>query len=658
MKKIGTLLSAFLVALMFSVANFAQSSSATYVGPKTCLTCHPDKASWANTLHANGYSFVPNDSNSLVVEKGVVADYDQNGTDDFKDGLDFNKISSKFDQYKPNAPVLSYDATNGYMIQVGDLKMKVFITYGGSGFWKQRYMVKIMFKDGTTKNSYVSPVQYNEKTHEWVPYHPQNWYDANNKPLYNANTTIKEFLDMKKNKNLAGGCAGCHVTGLTVTKDADGEWIAHGATPMNPDQYKGDPSYFDLDGDGQIELANTTCERCHGPGSEHVLGGGDTSKIINPEKDLTVDQANNICGMCHSRGHSKPNGTFGFPYDDTPGAMHSWKPGDMVTDYYTFAPGNWGDDFTPEDHHQQFIDLYNSKKEHNPYEQVACYDCHDPHGSKNEHMIVESVDEEDANGNPITIPTDADNNTLCLSCHSTHGDFADISKEMVKNYDANKDSIGAVVSRHTHHPYFPERKDDPDGKNRIASRCISCHMPKTATSAVHYDVHTHNFQVIPPEKTKKYNMPNSCAVSCHAKADYPHFGVNITDADFTDWSGTAQQTLADSLMEYFGPNGKWWKVSSVHMVDLKTPKNFSLSQNYPNPFNPTTRINFSIPQQTHVRLVVYDALGNQVDVLFNGVKPAGNYFAEWNASKYASGVYIYRLEAGNFVQVKKMMLLK
>jgi hypothetical protein len=88
------------------------------------------------------------------------------------------------------------------------------------------------------------------------------------------------------------------------------------------------------------------------------------------------------------------------------------------------------------------------------------------------------------------------------------------------------------------------------------------------------------------------------------------------------------------------------------------PNAFSLSQNYPNPFNPTTNIKFSIPQAGLVKLTVFDILGREVSVLVNEVKTAGNYVADFDASMLSSGVYFYRLESGNFVETKKMLLVK
>jgi hypothetical protein len=88
------------------------------------------------------------------------------------------------------------------------------------------------------------------------------------------------------------------------------------------------------------------------------------------------------------------------------------------------------------------------------------------------------------------------------------------------------------------------------------------------------------------------------------------------------------------------------------------PKEFLLSQNYPNPFNPTTIINYQIPKAGDVKLAVYDMLGREVMVLVNEFKPAGNYNIEFNASNLSSGVYFYRIEAGSFVNTKKMVLVK
>lgn len=88
------------------------------------------------------------------------------------------------------------------------------------------------------------------------------------------------------------------------------------------------------------------------------------------------------------------------------------------------------------------------------------------------------------------------------------------------------------------------------------------------------------------------------------------------------------------------------------------PGQFSLYQNYPNPFNPVTQIRFDIPKQTMVTLRIYDVLGREVQKLVNEVRPAGSYIVDFNATGLSSGVYFYKLEAGDYSNVKRMMLIK
>ncbi|MBZ0203177.1 MAG: T9SS type A sorting domain-containing protein [Ignavibacteria bacterium] len=87
-------------------------------------------------------------------------------------------------------------------------------------------------------------------------------------------------------------------------------------------------------------------------------------------------------------------------------------------------------------------------------------------------------------------------------------------------------------------------------------------------------------------------------------------------------------------------------------------KEFSLSQNYPNPFNPTTNIKFGLPSAGNVKLVVFDVLGREVTTLVNEYKTSGIYTVDFDASMLSSGVYFYRIESGDFVQTKKMLLVK
>ena len=88
------------------------------------------------------------------------------------------------------------------------------------------------------------------------------------------------------------------------------------------------------------------------------------------------------------------------------------------------------------------------------------------------------------------------------------------------------------------------------------------------------------------------------------------------------------------------------------------PDHFALSQNYPNPFNPTTMISFDLPLRTYVSLKVFDVLGREVSTIDSGEFQAGTYTRQWNASAFAGGVYFYRMQAGKFVQTKKLVVVK
>ena len=93
-------------------------------------------------------------------------------------------------------------------------------------------------------------------------------------------------------------------------------------------------------------------------------------------------------------------------------------------------------------------------------------------------------------------------------------------------------------------------------------------------------------------------------------------------------------------------------------VSMPVKNNFELHQNYPNPFNPSTTIEYYVPENSHITLTVYDILGNLVEVLIDKDLQAGRYVSEWHAEKYSSGFYFYRLSAGNFSEVKQMILIK
>ena len=97
---------------------------------------------------------------------------------------------------------------------------------------------------------------------------------------------------------------------------------------------------------------------------------------------------------------------------------------------------------------------------------------------------------------------------------------------------------------------------------------------------------------------------------------------------------------------------------SIQPVSNQIPALFKLNQNYPNPFNPSTEISFDIPKSSFVKLIIYDAAGREIELLANEDLKAGSYSVNWDASSYSSGVYFYKLIAGEFSETKKMVLIK
>jgi hypothetical protein len=123
--------------------------------------------------------------------------------------------------------------------------------------------------------------------------------------------------------------------------------------------------------------------------------------------------------------------------------------------------------------------------------------------------------------------------------------------------------------------------------------------------------------------------------------------------------------FTDDVYLYAGTQGRGiWKrplsqlITSVADNAGPSVPSYTLSQNYPNPFNPTTQINFSIPHSGFVSLKVFNVLGEEIANVVNEYKPAGNYTVQFDGSDFSSGVYLFRLQAGNYSLTKKMTLIK
>jgi len=296
----------------------------------------------------------------------------------------------------------------------------VALVYGTK--WKQRYFTKV------GDDYFPLGAQWDVTHKQWRPY------------LVAPNTDwwVSHYGPTNLERPTGPLCDGCHSVNYNIQTKTVTEW-------------------------------NVGCERCHGPGSEHVRRPAATT-IVNPAK-LDFVHANDTCIQCHSQGQPLSNPIQG-KYYDWPVGFHQ---GGNLQDFWKLEEHKLGESsFT----HFPDGTAHKNRMQGNDFVQsvmyrrgVTCFSCHDVHGTGNNADLLKPVGD------------------VCLTCHgpsSPNGPHT------------------PTLEAHTHHtPGTP------------GAECVSCHMPKIEQTIADVNVRSHTFAFIPPEMTDQFKIPNSCTSSCH-----------------------------------------------------------------------------------------------------------------------------------------------
>ena len=235
------------------------------------------------------------------------------------------------------------------------------------------------------------------------------------------------------------------------------------------------------------------------------------------------------------------------------------------------------------------------------------------------------------------------------------------------------------------HLYYFSRHDQYQYNGTILNTSYSYSRIDSLTGNLYnYDTISHTDCLIDSLNIRKNDSAYSCAgkwYKCDDTANFNVFNLNLKSKTFywtNYFEGGDRHRLALGIgkvrIDQYGAqfqmghtlkgcliNGVLYGDTSlvgINQISTEIPSEFKLHQNYPNPFNPVTKIQFALPENAFVRITVYDALGKEVETLVDKIHTAGYYEAEWNAADYPSGVYYYKISAGDYSETKKMVLIK
>ena len=512
-------------------------------------------------------------------------------------------------------------------------------------------------------------------------------------------------------------CIKCHTTGWEPTvNNGNFGFLAHQGSPAwDTSWYKGLPgSYFitkDTQGiwsqlsASQQAVANIGCESCHGPGGNHNTEDryGDVTKI---SKSLDAG----VCNQCHDAPtHHNIGGNFNASAHATLTASSAEASNKSCWPCHNgsaFVVDSWRHNWSKKP--SQADTLAGDPG----FASISCASCHDPHSTANPNQLRYVSVDSLYNGYKIT---KGGKGQLCMNCHRSRSSVA-------KSVTTKAPKYGYAGRFGGHHSVqadllFGQNGYNYGGKvtstpsihvNVTENACVTCHMQDRNGQP------NHEFAMDSAGVKDFVGICNQCHSEVTssfdqkmASQDYDGNGkiepfiteINGLMAKLKaklpqDSFGNVISSAADTMKIYNRPDlvqGIWnynlitedrsngihnpaYTVAllqasigsittSVEQTDEAVPSAFKLNQNYPNPFNPTTIISFALPHRAAVRLDVYDMLGKLVTTLYNGSREAGNWNVEWNGTDkngqhISSGVYFYRLQAGSFNAVKKMIMLK
>jgi predicted CXXCH cytochrome family protein len=445
-------------------------------------------------------------------------------------------------------------------------------------------------------------------------------------------------------------CLSCHTTGW------DTEVTNYGADEYVVKDDNATPNYVYTDEAAFNLRAHVQCEACHG--AVGTSTGSVDFAHITPGARVTDYSAEN-CGTCHQDSH--------HPYYEewSTSAHGSGAPG-FLNDRANRASCmycHFGQDFvgflTDENYDGATFQVEGGDAN---LVAITCATCHNPHGSDNDADIR-------------NLPAGFEGKVLCDVCHENRTEGVDLE---TRPHNMTSEALSGAP---TFGYQYPGETYENSFHSNIQDRCITCHVNR-----IPFNYGTGEAAVT----GHSFNPTLESCTTCHPGID--SFDLNGLQTKVAGLMEELQTLLNSATSEdstttifkaanYNLNSVKADRSTGVHnpkfitklledaIADLSTlvvsvnefegtPTNYSLSQNYPNPFNPSTTIEFSIPEAGTVKLVVYDALGKEISVLENKELAAGKYSYNWNAGDLASGIYFYKMESNNFVQVRKMLLVK